>query len=179
MELLHDVVVDGMTPSELWNRLDAPTRRSAVEAMFEDRAARREAEEAIAGAMRFRVVAVRKLPVEKRIDYLLRSVHPDDNLASSLLMSLHVQRRKPLLATFLDEMGISHEDGVIDDDEDFAPADTERIGRAVDRLYETSARDEADVYLATLVTLDPESWEGLADVLHARIHDKGCDPLTV
>ena len=168
MGRMWDDSLGELTPAELWGRLDGSTRRDAAEAMFDERSSRREADGAIADALRFRIVSVRKLPIERRVDYLLKAVRPDDNFASSLLMALHVQRRQPLLVTFLDALGIEHDGGVIDADDEFGPTDPDRIGSAVELLYAEHPDEQVEVYLATLIALDPDNWSGLADVLRAR-----------
>ena len=43
-------------------------------------------------------------------------MRPDDSLATSLLLALHLGRRQPLLSAFLDRMGIPHDEGMIDPD---------------------------------------------------------------
>ena len=72
-------------PAAVWAAIDVDTRRLAARALYgaevDTRAARAEANRAIALALRFRPAAVGRLPVEKRVDYLARAVRPDDSLA--------------------------------------------------------------------------------------------------
>ena len=71
-----------------------------------------QADQAIATALKFRPAGVRKLSVDTRIDYLVRRDRPDDALASSLLMALHLGCRQALLRGFLDELsGVDHSSG--------------------------------------------------------------------
>ncbi len=163
-----------LTPGGLWAALDADTRRLAARAVYErgddDRSAPVEADAAIAAALRFRLVAVRRLPLERRIDYLARVVRPQDPLASLLLRELHLAHRRPLLVAFLDDLSIPHADGVIDGDLDperHRP-DTARLRPAVERLDARFPRPEVDLYLAALVAMDPGFWSPLAGLLEQR-----------
>lgn len=172
MPLPQDLPLDGLSPAKLWSALDETTRREAAHSLYrgswDDPAGRHEADSAIAAALRFRPVAVRKLPLERRIDYLLRVVRPDDTLATSLLTALHLDRRRPLLQFFLDRLGIPQEDGMIDPDHDLEPPAPDRLADAVAGLRAEHPGPEADLYLISLLVLDPETWGGLADVLRGK-----------
>jgi len=161
--------LDGLGPARLWSALDEATRREAAHSLYrgqwDDPAGRQQADSAIAAAVRFRTVAVRKLPLEKRVDYLLRVVRPDDALATSLLTALHLDRRKPLLESFLNRLGIPQDGGMIDPEYDLAPPAPDRLADAVAGLREEFPGPEADLYLTTLLVLEPDTWGGLADLL--------------
>jgi hypothetical protein len=168
MTLLEDVSLDKLTPARLWSELDAPTRVQAAEALFEgDPSLRGQAHQAIAAALRFRVAGVRKLSVGKRIDYLARVVRPEHELASSLLMALHLGRRQALLRRFLDLLAIPNEDGLIDADHELGPIDAAALAPAVTGLREQFHAEEVELYLASLLALDPDVWGGLAPLLQA------------
>lgn len=170
MALLEDLELDRLAPARLWTRLPADVREAAARAMFasEDDDVRMEAALALAQQLRFRPRFVQKLPVAKRVAYLARQVRPDDNLAGSLLLALHLGERRPLLATFLDALGIPHDDGVIDEDHDFEAPSAEALAGAVERLDAAFDRDPVDVYLATLYALDAGTWGGLEGILRDR-----------
>lgn len=157
---------EGPTPAVVWSALDAATREAAARALFssrwDDGAARREANHAIAGALRFRPAAVQQLPIERRVDYLLKAVHPDDSLAHSLLMAFHLEHRRPLLSAFLGALGIPAEDGLIDPDHELVAPAGERLDAAVARLRADFPREEVELYLRCLLAMDPEVWGGLA-----------------
>ena len=168
MTLLDDVSLDKLTPVRLWSELDGPTRVQAAEALFEgDPSLRGQAHQAIAAALRFRVAGVRKLSVGKRIDYLARVVRPEHELASSLLMALHLGRRQALLSSFLDLLEIPNEDGLIDADYELGPIDAERLAPAIVGLREQFDGAEVELYLASLLALDPDVWGALVPLLHA------------
>jgi hypothetical protein len=171
MTKLDKTTLRELTPARLWAQLDPETRELAARTVYsdllDDDSGRLEADMAIATTLRFRPVAVRKLPLDKRVGYLLRAVRADDALASTLLLSLHLGRRRPMLAAFLDRLGIDHEDGVIQVD-DFEPPGAEDLAPAVEAVYEAFPHAEADVYFATLIAMEPEVWEGLIELLERR-----------
>ena len=161
-----------MGPAELWQGLDGVTREEAARALYrgegDSGSGRREADRAVAAAIRFREAAVRGLPVDRRVEYLVKAVHPDDSLASSLLISLHLGERVAMLEAFLDRLGIPQQGGLIDEDYDLQPPDGERLAVAVETIYGGFDVTQVEVYLATLVALDPETWGGLVEVLRGR-----------
>ena len=167
MELLKDLPLDKLTAARLWSALDTPTRTLAAQALFDgDRSIRNQADHAIAIALRFRDAGVRKLSVDRRIGYLVRVVRPDDELASALLMALHLGCRQELLSAFLDALQIPNKDGLIDADHDVSPVATEQLEPAVGKLRKRFDRDEVELYLASLLVLDPNTWDGLTEILH-------------
>jgi hypothetical protein len=161
-----------LTPARLWRSLEADERVLSARAFFShawgDPAARREGEMAIARALRFREDAVRKLPVDRRAEYLAKAVQPQDSLAGSLLLALHLEGRRDLLSAFLDALGIPHERGMIAEDHDLRPPGTDALRRAAEVLDGGFPVRDVSVYLAALLALDPVTWEGLADVLESR-----------
>ena len=171
MTMLDKTKLRELTPARLWAELGPETRELAARTVYgdalDDDTGRMEADMAIAATLRFRPVAVRKLPLDKRVGYLLRAVRADDSLASTLLLALHLGQRRAMLAAFLDQLGIEHEDGVIQVD-DFETPTTEQVKAAVEAVYEGFPTDEAEVYFATLIAMEPEAWEGLIEVLERR-----------
>jgi hypothetical protein len=171
---LNELALDDLTAEKLWSALDPATRDLAARAVYEgsedDRTASAEADVAIARALRFRLVAVRRLPLNKRIEYLTRVVHPDESLASSLLRTLHLVHRRELLGAFLDELDIPHDAGIIDSDYDFDSRrpDSARLRAALGPLEAKFPTDHVELYAVTLLAMDRDSWAPLADVLSER-----------
>lgn len=171
---LRNLPLDDLTVAGIWNALDPEARRLGARAVYEggdgDRAGAVEADAAIARAVRFRLVAVRRLPIDKRADYLARVVRPDESLASLLLRALHFGHRRELLAAFLDALAIPHQDGVIDPDYDFEAHRPEagRLAAALAPLDARFPREEIDLYALTLLAMDRGAWAPLAEVLARR-----------
>src|SRR5712691_437865 len=85
-----------LTPARLWVSLPAEIRVLAARSWdWKSPETRREADLAIARSLNFREAFVRKLPLEKRIGYLASAVRADDQLASTLLVALHLEHRRP------------------------------------------------------------------------------------
>jgi len=169
---LHELDFRNLTPARLWKSLEADERILSARAFFahawSDPAARREGEMAIARALRFRDDAVRRLSLDKRAAYLAKAVQPQDSLAGSMLLALHLEERREMLAAFLDALGIPHERGMIAEDYDLKPHGVDALRRATEALDARFPGRDVDVYLAALLALDAHTWEGLADVLESR-----------
>jgi hypothetical protein len=169
MMLLANRPLELLTPSRLWAEVDTDTRQLAARCLYDpdwdDAGARIEADAAIAAALRFRPTAVRRLPVDKRVHYLTRAVHPDDSLAGALLRALHISCRREILAAFLDALGIPQQDGVIDTEGELEPPETGELLAAAGELRERYPSAHVDLYLAALFTMDPDFWAGLTDVV--------------
>ena len=170
MSLFSRIDLDELSPTGLWSQLDAATREQAVRSAYNDgtQGSKVEADMAIAGALRFRPNTVRQLPLERRVAYVLKNVHFDDSLATTMLLALHLDRRSELLETFLDELGIPQSGGLIDDGYDLEPPQSEALGRASASTYERFDADEVDLYLAALLALDPVTWDALRGVIAGR-----------
>ncbi|HKQ60980.1 MAG TPA: hypothetical protein VJS92_06795 [Candidatus Polarisedimenticolaceae bacterium] len=172
MSLWARVSLEQLTPARLWAALEPDLRvlaaRSAYTGPADQAAARREADRAIAMTLRFRDTAVRQLPVEKRVTYIARNVRADDSLAATLLVALHLQHRQELLGAFLDALAIPHSAGVIDAEHRLEPPTAPQLAAAVDGLYARFPAEQVEVYLASLLAMDPESWSGLVETIEQR-----------
>jgi hypothetical protein len=157
-----------LTPARLWKELDDETRLSAARSLYAEPNGRREGDAAVAAAIRFRDAAVRKLPVDRRIQYLLRSVVIDEAMASSLLMALHLGDRSDLLGAFLDHLEIPHDGGLIDESYDLEPPDAAHLRGAVEAVESRFPPAHVDVYLLSLLALDEDTWGALRDLLDSR-----------
>ena len=170
---LREIPIEGLSPAKLWPLLDPAVRSLAAHALYahewDEAPTRREADAAVAAAIRAREVSVRKMPVEKRAEYLARAVRPSESLASSLLLALHLEHRRPMLAAFLDAVGIPHEDGLITGDGEIGAIEGPAVARAAHGLFERFPADEVAVYLATLLAMDPDLWAALGPALRERI----------
>ena len=168
MPLLQNLALDKLTPARLWSALDEPVRRLAVHAMYDDDPELRgQADQALAEALRFRPAGVRKLSVDKRVDYFVRRVRPDNTLASTLLTTLHFARRRALLGAFLDALDVPNDDGLIPPGHEPEPFAADRLAPAVDGVRGRFDAPDVDLYLATLLALDPQVWGGLRPLLEA------------
>lgn len=171
MSLLSRLDLGELSPAALWLALDDSTREEAVRSVYVDGAgeSKLEADVAIARALRFRPGAVKQLPLERRVGYLLKNVHVDDSLATTFLLALHLNDRSEMLETFLDELRIPQRGGLIDEGHDLQPPEREALERASATIYEKFGSERSDLYFAALIAMDGVTWGALGEILAARI----------
>ena len=169
MSLASRMDLSQCAPSQLWASLEPEVRLAAARSLYVhdwgEAPTRREADFAIMQGMRFRESAVRQLPVDRRAQYVARSIHPTDSLVGSMLLALHLEQRRAMLSAFLDALNIPHTDGLIDEDHDMTPPSGATLQKAAKTLFERFPVDEVELYLATLYVLDRATWAGLAPLL--------------
>ena len=169
MSLASRVDLSQCAPSELWASLEPEVRLAAARSLYShdwgEAPTRREADFAIMQGMRFRESAVRQLPVDRRAQYVARSIRPTDSLAGSMLLALHLEQRRTMLSAFLDALKIPHVDGLITEDHDMKPPSAAALAKAAKALHDRFPPDEVELYLATLYVLDRDTWAALAPLL--------------
>jgi len=116
----------------------------------------------IAQQKKFRAKSVLALADERRAKHLASILTLSDPLAARALVIYHLADQREMMGTFLDALGLKHENGLIDDDS--AKADPDKIGPAVAAIAEKYPPDDVSLYLTTLVCQDPETWGALADL---------------
>ena len=163
-------VPDIPRPSHLWKLLSPERKQQAAEAFWQDENAaveQAEATAAIAQRIKFRIKSVQALPREKKARHLVSLGHVSEILAARLLVAYHLTHQRPMMASFLDALGISHKDGLIDDEQMQAPP-VDRLGEAARTLSASYPPEEVALYLSTLIWQDPDTWGALADVPESR-----------
>ncbi len=157
-------------PYAVWDIMDDDDRRAAAAALWRDadHEARAVVEGTLAKELKFRPHALRKLPVEKLVARLVRMAPKmPDTLLFQFLFYLHMSERRPLMVEFLDAVGVPHEDGVLNLEEDADPPAAETVEKAGRGLLETHGH-QALVYLATLMVADDRLWAGLKPILEEQ-----------
>ena len=169
MSLASRVDLSQCAPSQLWASLEPEVRLAAARSLYShdwgEAGTRREADFAIMQGMRFRESAVRQLPVDRRAQYLARSIRPTESLAGSMLLALHLEQRRTMLSAFLDALKIPHADGLIAEDHDMKPPSAAALAKAAKVLHDRFPGEEVELYLATLYVLDRDTWAALAPLL--------------
>jgi len=122
-----------------------------------------EAIASIATHMKFRPRSVVGLDPAKRAKYLAQLPTVTDAIAARALVNYHLERQRPMMGAFLDLLGIPHDNGLINE-EHIAKPDPEKVKQAAKDLAATYPPEDVALYLATLVSQDPETWESLVDV---------------
>lgn len=127
-----------------------------------------EAVAALATHMKFRPKSVITLAPEKRAKYLAQLPGISDTIAARALVNYHLERQRPMMSAFLDLLGIAHENGLIADENVVKP-DAAKVQQAAKDLATRFPPDDVSLYLATLVSQDPETWEGLVDTVESLV----------
>lgn len=157
-------------PSQLWKQLSPERKQQAAEAFWQDDNASLEQAEAVAAIaqrIKFRAKSVIALPVEKKARHLAALGGVSELLAARLLIAYHLSHQRPMMASFLDALGIAHEDGLIAEEE-IAPPDAARLQQAAKAIAASYPADDVALYLSTLTWQDPDTWGALADVPESR-----------
>ena len=121
-----------------------------------------EAVASIASHMKFRARSVLGLAPEKRAKYLAQLPNVTDAIAARALVNYHLERQRPMMGEFLDLAGITHENGLITE-ENIPKPDADKVKAAAKALAEKYPTEDVSLYLATLVSQDPETWDVLID----------------
>lgn len=145
-----------------------PERRlDAARAFWEDENAaeqQMEAVVAIAQQLKFRPKSAAALPVEKRARYLAGLPNVSDLLASRLLVAYHLATQRPMMGRFLDALGITHENGLIAE-EDVKRPEKARLEQAARELRAEYPASDVELYFSTLVGQDPDTWSDLQELV--------------
>jgi hypothetical protein len=152
-------------PSKLWRRLPLERRIDAADLFWNDEHSADQQMEAVASIathMKFRPRSVLALAPERRAKYLAQLPTVTDAIAARALVNYHLERQRPMMGAFLDLLGITHDNGLITE-ENIAKPDAAKVKAAAKELAEKYPADEVSLYLATLVSQDPETWEALID----------------
>jgi len=72
-----------------------------------------------------------------------------------------------MMGSFLDALGIKHEDGLIEDEEMAAPT-AEKLREAAAAIAGQYPREDVALYLSTLVWQDPDTWGALTEAPEIR-----------
>jgi hypothetical protein len=155
------------TPGDLWKEMPEARKIEAAEAFWRDPEGVEQQAEAmvlLAQRLKARPVFIQSLPVAKRARHLAHYHGMPEILAARLLVSYHLAHKRPMMAAFLDAVGVAHDQGLISTDlEGAVPA--EKVAEGAKVLKSQYPPDEVRLYFATLLAQDPESWKALAEHL--------------
>jgi len=139
--------------------MTAEQRQRAARAFWQDEDATDDQVQAallIAQQKKFRPKTVVSLDLDRKARHLASMVSLPDQLAARALIVYHLAEQRAMMGTFLDALGIKHENGLIEQD-DVKP-DAEKLGPAVDKLKAEYPPEDVRLYLETLKCQDPETW---------------------
>ena len=164
-------VSDLLRPSRLWKQLSAERKLQAADAFWRDDNAANEQAEAIgliAQRIKFRLKSVITMPVEKKAQYVAGMPIVSEMLAARLLVAYHLAHQRPMMGSFLDALGVAHEEGIIADEE-MKPPSPETLKTAAATLAASYPADDVALYLSTLVWQDFETWGALGELPEAAV----------
>jgi hypothetical protein len=121
-----------------------------------------EAIAALAAHMKFRAKSVLALPVERKAKYLATLPNVSDSIAARALVNYHLERQRPMMGAFLDALGITHENGLISEENTVKP-DAGTLRAAAAELVTKYPAEDVSLYFSTLVSQDPDTWGPLAE----------------
>jgi hypothetical protein len=163
-------VPDLPRPSQLWKQLTPERKLEAATAFWTDENAAMEQAEAvatIAQRIKFRTKSVVTMPLDKKARQLAALAGVSEMVAARLLVAYHLDRQRPMMGSFLDALGIKHENGLIEDEE-MGPPSPEKLREATAAIATQYPPEDVALYLSTLVWQDPETWGGLTETPEIR-----------
>ena len=119
----------------------------------------------IAQQKKFRPKTVVGLDVDRKARHLASLGSLPDTLAARTLIVYHLADHRPMMGAFLDELGIAHKEGLIE--EENVKPDPQKLGPAAAAIGQKFPAEDVSLYLNTLLCQDPETWEGLREIVHA------------
>src|SRR5262249_6598781 len=113
----------------------------------------------------FRETGFLRLAPDARARVLASTGDLREEVAATLLLVFHVERRRPLLARFLDLLGVPHENGLLGDEErPLVPTD-EAVRGATDALLAEFKVSDVRLYYRALVSQEPLRWAAVGRAL--------------
>jgi hypothetical protein len=151
------------TAGRLWKRLSREERLAAATRFFEQPSQEilGSALGAIIKARHLRPQVARSMPPEEQARALGSVLDPGEPVAAALLVALHLGERRAMLTTFLDALGLPHEDGILKEEADAVVLDQARLQTGLTALGARFGAHEIRTYLNTLWLQDPDRWDPL------------------
>jgi len=124
----------------------------------------------IAQQKKFRAKTVVGLDIDRKARHLATLGALPEQIAARALIVYHLAEQRPMMAAFLDALGIAHENGLIK--EESVKPDVAKVGPAAEQIAKEFPPDDVRIYLTTLLCQDPETWGALDETV------KGLAPST-
>src|SRR5438105_5849035 len=142
-----------LTPSRLWKHMTLDQRTRAARAFWADPDATDDQVQAallIAQQKKFRPKTVIGLDVDHKAKHLATLGSMPEQIAARALIVYHLAEQRPMMAAFLDALGVVHENGLIKED-DVKP-DAQKIAPAAATIARQFPPDDVRIYLSTLLS---------------------------
>jgi len=128
-------MTDTLTPNRLWKRMSLDQRVRAAHAFWADDEATDDQIQAallIAQQKKFRPKTVIGLDLDRKARHLASLSSLPDSIIARTLVIYHLAEHRLMMGAFLDALGITHENGLIQE-ENVSP-NADKIGPAVAQL---------------------------------------------
>ena len=158
-------MTETLTPARMWRHMPAEQRQRIALAFWKDEEAADDQLQAallIAQNKKFRPKTVVALDDDRKAKHLASIAALPETIAARALVVYHLAEQRPMMAAFLDALGIAHEDGVIKDDG--AKPEAAKVGPAAAQIAKQFPAEDVRLYLTTLLCQDPETWGALSDL---------------
>jgi hypothetical protein len=152
------------SPAALWKQMSEAQKLQAAEAFWREGDSADQQIEAmvlLAQKLKARPKFVASLPPERKAKHLAQFSGMPDVLAARLLVSYHLAHQRPMMAAFLDALGIPHDNGLINDELETA-VDAPTLAKGADALRAAFPDADVRLYFETLLLQDPDTWSGLS-----------------
>ena len=162
-------MTETLTPARMWRNMPAEQRQRVALAFWKDEEAADDQIQAallIAQQKKFRPKTVVALDDDRKARHLASIAALPETLAARALVVYHLAEQRPMMAAFLDALGIAHENGLIKDDG--AKPEASKIGPAASQIAKQFPAEDVRLYLNTLLCQDPETWGALSDLPEAN-----------
>lgn len=158
-----------LSPTRLWKRMTQTQKIAAALAFWSDEDAiddQMQAALLIAQQKKFRPKTVVGFDLDRKARHLASLASIPEAMAARVLVLYHLAAQRPMMAAFLDALGIAHEDGLIN--EDGVKPDPAKMADAVAAIGQRFPPEDVDLYLHTLVCQDPETWSALDEKIGSK-----------
>jgi hypothetical protein len=153
---------DTTTVRRLWKALTNEEKAQAITASLADDPdgwIKNNLRASIAKVMRFRPQTVATWPKAKLATEGARLPLDEPSLLSSFLVDLHLGHRRPMMAAFLDSLGIANDEGRIDSENTVVPVqEAAKLSAAASALANAYDHDQVVTYFLTLLLQDANTW---------------------
>ena len=156
-------------PAALWKAMTDTQRQAAAQAFWQDEesiAERTEVMLLLSRKLNFRYKSVETMAPARKAAHLLKLAQVSEGVAARLLVTYHLATQRKMMGAFLDGLGISHEDGLIAD-EDVPKPEEAKLEASAKAIVAGYPAEDVRLYFTTLLMQDPETWAGLEQFIPA------------
>ncbi len=156
-------------PAALWKAMTDGQRQAAATAFWDDDESVAEQTEVmllLAKKLNFRYKSVETMAPDRKAAHLLKLAQVSEGVAARLLVTYHLATQRKMMGAFLDGLGITHEDGLIADEEVPKP-DAATLEASAKAIVAGHPPEDVRLYFTTLLMQDPETWADLESFVPA------------